>query len=110
MHCIACVAVAVAAFAFAAVSVPLCVCRGFAAYPVFASSSTILVSVTLPPDAGLYLLSAGLDKALVLWDVHEQECLVKAELPGLATGLAWHPTRNEVAVITEDGARVQGYC
>lgn len=46
----------------------------------------------------------------MLWDVNEQECLVKAELPGLATGLAWHPTRNEVAVITEDGARVQGYC
>ncbi|KAI3431740.1 hypothetical protein D9Q98_004782 [Chlorella vulgaris] len=62
-----------------------------------------MVSLLAFSSNGLYLLSAGLDKALVLWDVNEQECLVKAELPGLATGLAWHPTRNEVAVITEDG-------
>ena len=53
--------------------------------------------------AGLYLVSVGQDQALVLWDVNERTCLEKRLLPGCATGLAWHPTKNALAVITEDG-------
>ena len=53
--------------------------------------------------AGLYLASAGQDQALVVWDVNERTCLEKRLLPGCATGLAWHPTHNALAVITEDG-------
>ena len=53
--------------------------------------------------AGLYLVSTGADQAVVLWDVSERKALEKRLLPGCATGLAWHPTRNELAVITEDG-------
>ncbi len=53
--------------------------------------------------AGLYLASAGMDQALCLWDVNERTCLEKRLLPGSATGLAWHPSKNELAVITEDG-------
>ncbi|KAI7839202.1 hypothetical protein COHA_007091 [Chlorella ohadii] len=52
---------------------------------------------------GLYLASAGMDQALCLWDVNERTCLEKRLLPGSATGLAWHPSKNELAVITEDG-------
>lgn len=40
---------------------------------------------------------------MVVWDVNERACLEKRLLPGAATGLAWHPTKNELAVITEDG-------
>jgi hypothetical protein len=57
-----------------------------------------------PPPAGLYLVSAAADKSLVLWDVNERKCLQKRTLPGAATGLAWHPTSNELAIVTEDGA------
>jgi hypothetical protein len=53
--------------------------------------------------AGLYLVSAGQDKAVVVWDVTERTALEKRLLPGAATGLAWHPTKNELSVITEDG-------
>lgn len=57
----------------------------------------------LAPTAGLYLASAGIDQALCLWDVNERTCLEKRLLPGSATGLAWHPDKNELAIITEDG-------
>lgn len=53
--------------------------------------------------AGLYLATAGADQALVVWDVNERTCIEKRLLPGCATGLAWHPTKNALAVITEDG-------
>ena len=59
---------------------------------------------SVPPlTTGLYLASAGMDQALCLWDVNERTCLEKRLLPGSATGLAWHPAKNELAVITEDG-------
>ena len=60
-----------------------------------------LPPLRLPP--GLYLASAGADQALCLWDVNERTCLEKRLLPGAATGLAWHPGKNELALITEDG-------
>lgn len=44
-----------------------------------------------------------MDQALCLWDVNERTCLEKRLLPGSATGLAWHPDKNELAIITEDG-------
>eukprot|EP00887_Chlorella_sp_A99_P000454 scaffold17.g454.t1 len=52
---------------------------------------------------GLYLASAGADQAICVWDLTEATCLEKRLLPGAATGLAWHPSRNALAVITEDG-------
>lgn len=58
----------------------------------------------LPTATGLYLVTAGMDQALVLWDVNERKALEKRLLPGCATGVAWHPANNELAVITEDGA------
>lgn len=62
-------------------------------------------SIQLPlPLAGLYLVSAAADKSLVLWDVNERKCLQRRTLPGAATGLAWHPSNNELAIVTEDGA------
>lgn len=36
--------------------------------------------------------------------MNERKCLEKRLLPGSATGLAWHPSSNALAVITEDGA------
>ena len=146
-----------------------------------------LIIVAPHPCAGLYLVSAGQDQALVLWDVNERkvggapltgwlaggwldwvigyraltsarwgevggaarivcrqpaaaaaaaaaagagaaraakhaplltcppahpcpplappgQALEKRLLPGVATGLAWHPDKNELAVVTEDGA------
>ncbi|PSC69197.1 WD repeat and HMG-box DNA-binding 1 isoform B [Micractinium conductrix] len=52
---------------------------------------------------GLYLVSAAADQAVVLWDVNERKVLEKRLLPGCATDLAWHPTQNALAIITEDG-------
>lgn len=49
-----------------------------------------------------------MDQALCLWDVNERTCLEKRLLPGSATGLAWHPGKNELAVITEDGQCLMG--
>lgn len=49
-------------------------------------------------------MSAGADQALVLWDVNERKCLEKRVLPGCATSVAWHPGKNALAIITEDGA------
>ena len=60
--------------------------------------------------AGLYLASAGMDQALCLWDVNERTCLEKRLLPGSATGLAWHPAKNELAVISEDGGLFSPSC
>lgn len=58
----------------------------------------------IPLNTGLYLATAGAsDQAVVLWDVNERKCLEKRLLPGSATGLAWHPSNNALAIITEDG-------
>ena len=61
-------------------------------------------------SAGLYLVSAAADQAVVLWDVNERKVLEKRLLPGCATDLAWHPTQNALAIITEDGGCTWGAC
>ncbi|KAL4439932.1 hypothetical protein ABPG75_002933 [Micractinium tetrahymenae] len=62
------------------------------------------VSLVAFSKNGLYLATAGAsDQAVVLWDVNERKCLEKRLLPGSATGLAWHPSKNALAMITEDG-------
>jgi chromosome transmission fidelity protein 4 len=52
---------------------------------------------------GLYLASAAADQSLVIWDVNEKKALEKRLLPGAVVGLAWHPSANALAVITDDG-------
>jgi chromosome transmission fidelity protein 4 len=61
-----------------------------------------VAAVSFSPN-GLYLASAGSDQALVIWDFNERKVLAKRVLPGVATGLAWHPSANALTVITEDG-------
>lgn len=57
----------------------------------------------LLPLPGLYLASAGGDQTIVVWDVLERKPLGKRVLAGAACGLAWHPCKNVLAAITEDG-------
>lgn len=52
---------------------------------------------------GLYLASASKDGSLILWDVVNRAQMKKKLLAGAATGLAWHPSENSLAIITEDG-------
>jgi len=82
------------------------------AVPLLATMSITHISLphthsALPPSstpsAGLYMVTTAGDQAVCLWDVNERKCLEKRLLPGCATGVAWHPTKNSMAVITEDG-------
>lgn len=52
---------------------------------------------------GLYLASTAADQTLVIWDVVARTALGKKVLPGTVCGMAWHPTENAVAFITDDG-------
>lgn len=61
-----------------------------------------------PPTAGLYLASAAADQSVVVWDVLGKKALKKQVLAGAAYGAAWHPTKNTLALITEDGEARSG--
>ena len=54
--------------------------------------------------AGLYLLSAGIDKLLVLWDVIQRKPICKRSAPATVSALSWHPHDNEVACFSEAGS------
>ena len=43
---------------------------------------------------------------MCLWDLPQQKLLAKRLLPGAATGLAWHPCSNALAIATEDGGLI----
>jgi chromosome transmission fidelity protein 4 len=52
---------------------------------------------------GLYLASVASDGSLILWDVVDRSIISKKFLPGAACAVAWHPSANQLTVITEDG-------
>jgi chromosome transmission fidelity protein 4 len=54
---------------------------------------------------GLYLATAGEDRALLVWDVGAAKVLARRALPAAAAGLAWRPgaSANALAVVTEGG-------
>lgn len=64
---------------------------------------TAPVNVIAFSPNGLYALTAGNDKVVGVWDVPAAKCLAKLKTPGVVSGAAWHPSGNEVALITEAG-------
>ena len=54
--------------------------------------------------AGLYLVSAGTDQLLVLWDVGLRKALCKRTAPSTLSAVSWHPKSNSLACISEDGS------
>ena len=54
--------------------------------------------------AGLYLLSAGIDNLLVLWDISKRKSISQRSTPATVSALAWHPRANQAACISEEGS------
>ena len=54
--------------------------------------------------AGLYLVSAGTDQLLVLWDVGQRKAVDKRTTPSTVSAVSWHPTINSLACISEEGS------
>lgn len=54
--------------------------------------------------AGLYLLSAGTDQLLVLWDVIKREPICQRKIPATVSAVSWHPSDNAMACISEEGS------
>lgn len=54
--------------------------------------------------AGLYLVSAGTDQLLALWDVSLRKVLSKRTTLSTVSAVSWHPQDNSLACITEEGS------
>ena len=54
--------------------------------------------------AGLYLVSAGTDSVLVLWDVSRRKALSQRTTPATISAVSWHPNHNSLACISEEGS------
>lgn len=54
--------------------------------------------------AGLYLVSAGTDSLLVLWDVSQRKALSQRSTPATVSAVSWHPDHNSLACISEEGS------
>lgn len=54
--------------------------------------------------AGLYLVSAGTDQLLVLWDVGLRKALCQRSTPSTVTAVSWHPQDNSLACMSEEGS------
>eukprot|EP00898_Chlorokybus_atmophyticus_P008326 jgi/Chlat1/8495/Chrsp80S07934 len=73
--------------------------------PAFCLEGTHTAPVSLlawSPN-GLYLATAGADKHVVLWDVAERRELECHKQDCLVTGMAWHPSRNALALADQEG-------
>lgn len=55
-------------------------------------------------NAGLYLVSAGTDQLLVLWDVGLRKAVCKRTTPSTVSAVSWHPKSNSLACISEEGS------
>lgn len=52
---------------------------------------------------GIYLASTAADQSVVVWDVAQKSLVAKKVLPGAASGMEWHPSENQLTLVTEDG-------
>jgi len=53
---------------------------------------------------GLYLVSAGTDSLLVLWDVSQRKALNQRSTPATVSAVSWHPDHNSLACVSEEGS------
>lgn len=51
---------------------------------------------------GSLLITAGLDRKMVVWDAKTQKTLSRYDYPSVIN-IAWHPTENTVSFVTSDG-------
>ena len=63
-----------------------------------------MISNGLISPAGLYLLSAGTDNLLVLWDISKRKPICQRATPATVSAVAWHPLANQAACISEEGS------
>ena len=52
---------------------------------------------------GLYALTSGEDRKLVLWDFHKRKVLQTRVTEAVIVDIAWHPEENTVAAVDTDG-------
>ena len=65
---------------------------------------THIISLHCTLYAGLYLVSAGTDQLLVLWEVGLRKAVCKRTTPSTVSALSWHPKNNSLACISEEGS------
>ena len=61
-------------------------------------------AVVCVSTAGLYLLSAGTDQLMVLWDIIKRKPICQRKTPATVSAVSWHPSDNQVACISEEGS------
>ncbi|KAI9313959.1 WD40-repeat-containing domain protein [Dichotomocladium elegans] len=52
---------------------------------------------------GTYLCTAGADNQILVWDVEKKEIVAKRDSSGIVSGLAWHPSANQLAFTDRQG-------